>query len=202
MRKKIIAIGVVALLSSCYSVKKTVENGGDNVYKIEWPDEYVPEESNFFVHNEIEINASPQKVWDVLIQAQTWEDWYEGADDIRFVNGSYGPIEANSILEWKTMGQYFTSTIKEYKAPYRLAWESEKKGIRGYHAWLIEPTDKGCLLITSESQHGFVSTMEKLFVPNKLHKLHDSWLAGIKARAESEENEITNGNEEFVIKRK
>lgn len=185
MRKTTIAIGLAALLSSCYSVKKTVENGGDNVNKIEWPDEYVPEESNFFVHNEIEIKASPQEVWDVLIQAQTWEDWYEGASEIRFIEGPDGPLTANSIMEWKTMGQKFTSTIKEYEAPYRLAWVSEKRGIRGYHAWLIIPTDTGSLLITSESQHGFVSTMEKLFMPNKLHELHDSWLLGIKERSEN-----------------
>ena len=177
----------ITTLTSCYSVKRTVEASRPYSAKIAWPAAYLPEESVFFVHNEIDIQATPQQVWDVLIQAATWEQWYEGAEDFRFEDdNTTGNLEENSIFSWKTMGQYFTSTIQEFEPPYRLAWESDKDNIRGYHAWLIIPMDQGCKLITSEAQHGFMASMEKVFVPNKLRKFHDIWLAEIKKKAENQ----------------
>jgi len=85
------------------------------------------------------------------------------------------------------MGLDFTSTIKEFEAPYRLSWESDKKSIRGYHAWLIIPTENGCQLITSEAQHGFMTFLQKVFVPNKLERLHNEWLTQIKYKSENVE---------------
>ena len=85
------------------------------------------------------------------------------------------------------MGLDFESAVKEFIAPSRLSWESRKKSIKGYHAWLIIPTEKGCKLITEESQHGWLTFFEKVFQPNKLRKLHDVWLNEIKIKAERQE---------------
>jgi uncharacterized protein YndB with AHSA1/START domain len=155
--------------------------------QIKWPGPYTPETSEFFVHNEIDIQADPQVVWQLLIAAEAWEGWYEGAENVRISHSNAGNLEENSVFTWNTMGQEFTSRVREFDPPFRLSWESEKKNIRGYHAWLILPTDTGCRVITSESQRGFLATMEKVFIPNKLRKLHDIWLTGIKNKAENQE---------------
>jgi hypothetical protein len=47
------------------------------------------------------------------------------------------------------------------------------------------PSGTGSRLVTEESQHGFMTLRQKVFVPNKLHRLHDVWLAQIKKRAEA-----------------
>ena len=83
------------------------------------------------------------------------------------------------------MGLNFKSTIKEYEPPHRLSWESTHKRIRGYHAWLIIPTESGSKLVTSEAQHGFMTLPQKVFVPKKLSGLHDEWLAEIKVKSEN-----------------
>jgi len=62
-------------LVSCYSVKTSVEKSKPNSEKINWPDNYKPENAGFFVHNEIDINAEPQIVWDILIKAEDWPNW-------------------------------------------------------------------------------------------------------------------------------
>ena len=80
--------------------------------------------------------------------------------------------ESSCLPDWKTV------------PASRLSWESRKKSIKGYHAWLILPTENGCKLITQESQYGWLTFFEKLFQPNKLRKLHDVWLAEIKNKAE------------------
>ena len=174
-------------LMGCYSVKKTVENSKPNSEKIKWPDNYRPENASFFVHNEIEINAKPQVVWDILVKAEDWPNWYEGATDVKILNDNSAQLECNTVFSWKTMGQNFESTtIKEFKPPYRLSWEATKNNIKGYHAWLIIQTDNGCKVITSEAQHGFLTLMQKAFIPNKLEKLHDIWLKELKNKAENE----------------
>jgi hypothetical protein len=83
------------------------------------------------------------------------------------------------------MGLQFESTIKEFEAPYRLSWESRKKSIQGYHAWLLIPTPRGCRVITDESQNGWLTALEKTFQRKKLQRLHDVWLAALKQRAEA-----------------
>jgi hypothetical protein len=83
------------------------------------------------------------------------------------------------------MGLNFESTIEEFVPSSRLSWESRKKSIRGYHAWLIIPTADGCKVITDESQNGWLTFFEKIFQPKKLHKLHDIWLAELKKQAEA-----------------
>ncbi len=154
--------------------------------QIHWPEKYKPEDAGFFVHNEIEILAPPEAVWSVLVEAENWPSWYEGAQTVK-VNEPLGRgLGPHSAFTWTTMGLDFTSIVKEFAPPFRLSWESRKSTIKGYHGWLVIPTGAGCRLVTEESQHGFLTLMQKIFVPKKLHRLHDVWLAGIKKRAESE----------------
>ena len=153
--------------------------------EIQWSAGYQPSQAKFFVHNEIDINAKPETVWNILIEAEEWPQWYEGAQNVSIQDSKSNQLEAGSRFNWKTMGLDFTSEIKEFEAPYRLSWESKKKSIKGYHAWLIIPNATGCKLITQESQYGWLTLMQKSFIPNKLRKLHDVWLAEIKNKAES-----------------
>lgn len=153
--------------------------------RIRWPVGYDPREAAFYVHNEIDVAAEPQVVWDVLIQAETWPSWYAGAKDVHVAPGAGGVLHADSSIRWETMGLEFVSSIKEFAAPYRLSWESRKDTIQGYHAWLLVPVQGGgTRLMTAESQHGFLATMQPIFVPHKLHALHDVWLQELKKRAE------------------
>lgn len=151
---------------------------------ISWPPKFHPSKSRFYVHNEIMINASPATVWAILIDALVWENWYKGAKNIRFVDTSHKQLQANSVMNWQTMGLKFRSTIKEYEPNRLLAWESVKKSIQGYHVWLIIPTANGCKVITDESQNGWLTFLEKTFQRNKLKKLHDVWLTEMKRKAE------------------
>jgi uncharacterized protein YndB with AHSA1/START domain len=154
--------------------------------QIEWPSEFDPQKSKFFVHNEIEIAAPPEVVWKILIDALIWESWYEGAKNVSFVNPSDKVLQADSQFNWETMGLKFpNTTIKEFEPNRLLAWESRIKSIQGYHVWLIVPTAEGCKVITEEAQKGWLTFFEKTFQGKKLHNLHDVWLAELKTKAES-----------------
>lgn len=175
---------VLILLGSCTSTKRKVALSQPYPSQISWPEDFIPEEAGFFVHNEIEIKASPEKVWNILLAAETWPEWCEGASNVKVTSSEDGILKENSVFEWKTMGLDFESTIQEFEPYSRLSWVSIKKSIKGYHAWLIIPTQDGCKLVTEESQHGFLTFLEKTFQPKKLEKLHQIWLEKIKEKAE------------------
>jgi uncharacterized protein YndB with AHSA1/START domain len=156
------------------------------VDKINWPERYRPENAAFFVTSEIDIKAQPQVVWDIVVQAESWPRWYVGASDVKVIGSSTGTVGADSKFSWQTMGQQFTSEVKEFKPPFRLSWESRKSTIQGYHAWLLIPQPDGSTRVVSdEAMNGFLAYMQKIFLPNKLRDLHDVWLAEIKKIAEA-----------------
>lgn len=182
--RRLLAILILPCGCASMSPDGALEKSQRFTETVRWPEEYEPESASFFVHNEIEIAATPEQVWNVLIQVRTWEQWYEGASNIE-IQGDEPVLEAGSVFTWTTMGLDFTSTIKEFEPHRRLAWESQKWSISGWHAWLIIPTEDGCILITDEAQNGFLTYLERMFQPNKLRRLHDIWLAEIKRRAEA-----------------
>jgi uncharacterized protein YndB with AHSA1/START domain len=185
MKKILIGLFVMAVLfMGCHSSKKAIEQSQSFPKRTNWPEQYKPDNSKFFVHNHIEINASPAQVWEVLIQAESWPEWYEGAKNVHVENSGDGRLNENSVFIWNTMGLNFDSIVKEFIPPYRLAWESKKKSIQGYHSWVIIPTDFGCTVITDESQKGWLTFMEKTFQPDKLYHLHEVWLSELKKKVE------------------
>ena len=165
--------------------------GAQTPEKINWPSTYEPSKSKFFVHNEIEINAPPQVIWEILMDAPSWPNWYKGAKNVVLKNSNEATLKADAVFNWQTMGLKFESTIKEFIPYQRLSWESKKKIIQGYHAWLIIPTPSGCKVITEESQNGWLTFLEKTFQRKKLHRLHDAWLAEIKQKAEAKPQKST-----------
>jgi uncharacterized protein YndB with AHSA1/START domain len=187
-----LVFAALASLSGCYAPPRVgdpsnaLAAGPLPPDQINWPEKYRPEDASFFVHNEIEIQAPPEAIWEVIIQAETWPSWYEGASKVKVQGREDGRLAPDAVFTWDTMGLSFTSTIKEFKPPHRLSWESRKSTIQGYHAWLIIPTAAGCKLVTDESQHGFMTWMQKAFVPGKLRRLHDVWLAEIKKKSEAQ----------------
>lgn len=178
-----VLLGVASTLG-CMS-QKSLRASRSVPEQIAWPADYEPEKANFFVHNAIDIEAPPQVVWEILIQAETWPRWYEGASEVE-VRGPSELLQSNSVFRWKTMGIRFTSVVRQFEPYARLSWSSERTMIKGYHAWLILPRQGGCTLITDESQHGWLTFFEKVFQPRKLHRLHNVWLRAIKTKAEKQ----------------
>lgn len=152
---------------------------------IRWPEAYHPAKSAFFVHNQIDIQAPPDVVWDILIHVEDWPNWYAGATDLTVNQGDRGRVTAGSMVRWKTMGLKLDSYVREFEPPTRFAWESRKAVIQGYHAWLLSPTAGGTRVITDESFNGFLAYLQGAFIPKKLHGLHQTFLEELKRKAEA-----------------
>lgn len=184
MKRMILLTSVLVFQQVCVIGQTNSKKYNTDSNSINWPEEFDPEKAKFFVYNEIEINATPQIVWSILLAAEEWPTWYPGAKNVDVLDNS-NQLSLNVAFNWETMGLKFQSVVKEFAPNSRLSWQSYKKSISGYHAWVIIPTSAGCKLITAESQHGWMTLMEKMFQPNKLLKYHDTWLLEIKKKAEA-----------------
>ncbi len=152
--------------------------------KIIWPVRSEPSNSPVFVHNEIDVEASPEKVWFWLTNLTSWPDWYFNSSNIQILNQQSDRLLAGTKFKWKTFGFKVESEIQEYVPNTRLAWDAKAMGIFAYHAWLIIPTATGCKVITEETQHGLICRLGKIFMPNKMFRYHTIWLEKLKEKAE------------------
>jgi len=152
--------------------------------QIRWPEKFNPKVSDFYVHNEIEISATPEQVWLLLIESKKWITWYDGIQNIKFEDSTQQNLAKDTKVFWNSMGQSLNNTVSELVPNERLAWTFEEAKIQGHHAWLIIPTSFGCKVITDESQTGKLAKLQKIFLPRKLMKQHDNWLQILKIEAE------------------
>lgn len=156
---------------------------------IRWPERYEPQKASFVVRNRLMVQAPPERIWEELVQAEGWPAWYRGAGNVRVLEADGqtragdGRLALGRLLEWRTMDLDFVSRITEFQPPYRLAWESRRAFIVGYHAWLLIPTAEGTEVVTEETQFGVLAVLQRWFIPNMLRELHDEWLAGLRERA-------------------
>jgi len=190
IRISLLLLFFITLFTSCYSIKKSVASGQPYNEQINWPAGYGMKETEFYLHNKIEIEASPEIIWDILTHAEKWPEWYEGMKNVKVINSKSGIIDGKVEMSFNTMKRDFQAKVTEYEPYERLSWETIHPKMNGIHAWLIIPSEKGCLVVTDESQYGKLARLQKTFVPNKLRKLHDIWLEGLKTKAEAQSKNI------------
>ena len=188
MAKHFMLLACSFLFAGCYSVKKAVVEAQPYSRQINWPEDYKPADADFYIHSKIQIDAAPELVWGLLIDAENWPNWYEGMSNVEVLNAENKQIHMDCQLTFSTMGRDFDGTVREFEPYARLAWETKNEKLGAYHAWLIVPNEHGCLLITDEVQKGKLAKLQKVFLPNKLRKLHDTWLAGFKEKSENIKN--------------
>ena len=54
--------------------------------EIHWPAGHTPADADLSAHNELLIHASCPNVWQHLVQAQTWPEWYSNSRNVRLPN--------------------------------------------------------------------------------------------------------------------
>ena len=151
--------------------------------EVHWPEKYEPRNCPIHVRNELDMAAPPERVWAWLTRVTLWPAWYVNSANIEIIEGSRPDLEAGTRFRWKTFGVTITSTVVEYVADERIAWEAHAVGIDVYHAWVLQPSTNGCRVLTEETQYGFLARIAKLLMPNRMYKYHQLWLEGLQDKA-------------------
>lgn len=152
--------------------------------EINWPDQYNPKNSAVHVVNSLQMESSIENIWDKLISATDWPDWYPNAANVRLHDTEKSKLELGTKFRWKTFGVTINCIVEEYEPFERLAWSSESRSMSVYHAWLITPNPQGCHVLTEETQNGLIPKVAKTLMPGRMHKFHQIWLEGLDREAQ------------------
>ncbi|MEU5875248.1 SRPBCC family protein [Glycomyces sp. NPDC047369] len=128
---------------------------------------------------EIRIDATPQAVWSVLADVERWP---EVRGDVRDVESS-GPAAPGATFTWSAGPNRVTSTFGAVEPGRLLTYVSTSAGARFTHVYRTEPAGSGTLLSCKETLSGPV--VAALLPSAALQAGVDTWLAGVKAAAES-----------------
>ena len=153
--------------------------------EIPWPPNHSPGLAVVFAHNSVDVRASPQKVWSLLIDCAAWPRWYKKCSDVSILEGG-SQLQAGSRFRFKTLGTYFEPKVVTFEACRMLVWSAKgPAGTSGSHAWHIEPTAAGCRVVTEEAQTGLLLRLVGRRIRGELVASHEEWVQSLKQLAEA-----------------
>jgi Polyketide cyclase / dehydrase and lipid transport len=160
-------------------------DGAQRSKDIHWPKGFHPEQADLFAHNEILVNASCDKVFANIVDAEQWPSWYPNSQNVKVLNVTDGKLYPNARFSWDTFGVHIESHVHEFVPDSRIGWFGNGTGMNAYHTFLLLKTAEGCHIVTEEVVKGPGAVEFRKNQPNAMHEGHDLWLRTIKQRSEN-----------------
>jgi len=129
---------------------------------------------------EIDIEAPPQVVWDVLTRFENWPNWNPDVKSMSFP----GPLAPGSEFRWKAGPGTIVSTLDRIEPPRHIAWRGRTLTINAYHEWWLEPRHGGTHVRTEESFFGLLARLLRGTLQKTLDKAFEGGLEYLKHEAE------------------
>ncbi|MGA2431041.1 MAG: hypothetical protein ABSH13_21265 [Candidatus Acidiferrum sp.] len=152
--------------------------------EIHWPTGHTPADADLFAHNELLIHSSCSNVWQHLVQARTWPEWYSNSRNVKLLNSPDGMFHQDTQFSWDTFGVHIESRVHEFAADSRIGWFGQGTGMDAYHAFLLLKEPEGCRVVTEEVVRGPGAVEFRKKDPNAMHRGHDLWLSSLKRVSE------------------
>jgi Polyketide cyclase / dehydrase and lipid transport len=131
--------------------------------------------------HETDINAPLDTVWRLHTDVNAWPAWQTEITSAH-INGAFQP---GTSFEWTSYGFPVVSTIYAVAERARVLWGGTAGGITGVHEWVFTETPMGVHVITEESFAGEPVEADVTGMQSTLDSSLISWLAHLKAAAES-----------------
>ncbi|MGN6286634.1 MAG: SRPBCC family protein [Devosia sp.] len=55
--------------------------------RVIWPEQYGPKTSAIYALNDIDVRASPEVVWRLLVDAENWSTYFPPEDQVKILSG-------------------------------------------------------------------------------------------------------------------
>src|SRR5205085_2632491 len=98
---------------------------------------------------------------------------------VRIVSGPAPVLGIGSHFRWTVLNVPVATTVEECDPPFRLAWSGTGLGAAAYHSWDLEPTPRGCRVITEETQRGVIPSLARVVLRPLLRFTQERWLAAL-----------------------
>jgi len=167
-----------------------------------WPLPFDPKTSAIYALNDIDVNAPPQVVWKLLVDAENWSSYFPAEAQVKILTGE-PELELGTKYSRVTVGFPMHLIVTEYVPGRRLAWstlvDGDETGSSAYHGWIITPTDTGCHLLSEETQQGsfFLEELGRKN-PGALYRYHQEWVESLARAAEARAAHAVKGDKIMV----
>ena len=81
-----LSVGFWALSAVSQTVASITDDAAKRSSEIHWPAGLSSDNADLFAHNEIFIKAPSSRVWQHIIEAPKWPEWYPNSHDVQIVN--------------------------------------------------------------------------------------------------------------------
>jgi uncharacterized protein YndB with AHSA1/START domain len=129
---------------------------------------------------EIEIDASPEVVWEELSTIERWPDWNP---NVRSASVE-GKLRAGTTFRWRAGPALITSNLIRVDPPRQIAWTGKTMGINVIHLYRLESRDGKTFARTEESVEGIAARLFRRPVKRSMDRALDIGLQGLKSEAE------------------
>jgi hypothetical protein len=153
-------------------------------FAIHWPDGYTPPDGDLFAHNEVAIQAPCSVVWNHLVKASSWPEWYPNPHNVRLLNMPDGRLHPDTRFSWDTFGVHVDSRIHQFMPTSRIGWFGDGTGTTAYHTFVLEKVTSGCHVVTEEVVKGAGAVEFRRKDPQAMHRGHELWLASLRRVSE------------------
>jgi len=144
----------------------------------------------FVVERSVEVEAPVQEVWDRMMEVSTWPEWKPFIKKAK-VAGGYDSLTNGSTLKFSAViggpvAIPLSAKVTEFSVPSRLAWSGGVPGVFfAVHSFDFKAAQGKTRVVSREEFSGALLGLVKLMVSEQdLEKLHEQWVAAIKARVE------------------
>ncbi|MEX1013952.1 MAG: SRPBCC family protein [Candidatus Paceibacterota bacterium] len=128
----------------------------------------------------ITINASIEKVWEVMTGIDKWATWQT---DITNPNLN-GELKPETTFDWKSRGAKIQSTLHTVEPFNQFGWTGKSFGMFAIHNWTLSEKDGKTTVTVDESMEGFVAKLFKKSFNRSLEKGMQTWLDLLKQECE------------------
>ena len=163
--------------SNFMSMKSDLANREKNIH---WPQGFDPSQADLFSHNELLINASCERIWSHIIDADKWPEWYPNAKKVKIAGDTV--LKNGTVFRWTTFGLPIESKVNEFVPYTRIGWYGYAPGTAPsfYHTWYLKPRGDACMVVTDEVGKGKDAAHLRESDEGLMHRGHDLWLATLK----------------------
>jgi len=129
---------------------------------------------------EIEVEARPEIVWDVLTAIDEWAQWNPDIEEISME----GELSEGTRFRWKSGSASITSTLRVVQPHREVAWTGKALGLDAIHVYRLQPLNGGTTVTTEESWSGWVARLFRKRMQATLERAMEAGLENLKIEAE------------------
>lgn len=128
----------------------------------------------------ITINASSEKVWQVMTNIGKWATWQTEISNPKL----NGELKSETTFDWKSGGAKIHSTLHTVEPLRQFGWTGKTFGMFAIHNWTLTEKEGKTIVSVDESMEGFFAKFLKKSFNKNLEKGMQTWLDLLKKECE------------------